>query len=65
LRAEDHEEELLIRVVGESLAIRFYLNQFLLIKKINERTKVSSVSTKTIGVPDEYSVELSNPDVGY
>ena len=62
LRAEDHEEELLIRVVPELLPERAYLLQPPRVHEVYDAPEITDVSRNTIRCPGEDAVVFAAPD---
>ncbi len=58
LGPEDHEKELLVRVIRESLAVRPNINQMLAIHQIHDASQVSGVTADAIRCPRQYPVEF-------
>jgi len=63
LRTEDHQEELLVRIVRESLRVAADFLKKPLIHQIDDRSQVSGVSGESIRCPGQNSREHAFADI--
>ncbi|OYV27368.1 MAG: hypothetical protein B7W98_01925 [Parcubacteria group bacterium 20-58-5] len=54
-----HQQEFLVRIIRESLAVRADVNQVLAIHEIDDATEIARVARDAIWCPGQYAVELA------